>query len=78
MDKEDKDVVFAPGSLDNFEGSQEELDALTSQITEQLSDYDFGDSEGKFLVMVMGDDGKFEIHEELIEDFKLDEARTLN
>jgi hypothetical protein len=28
-------VTFAPGSLDNFEGSQEDLDLLIEQIREQ-------------------------------------------
>ena len=31
-------VVFAPGSLDNFEGTQEELDELVAQIKDILSD----------------------------------------
>lgn len=34
MTEKNKDfkIVFAPGCFDNFEGSQEELDALISQI----------------------------------------------
>jgi hypothetical protein len=35
-------VVFAPGSLDNFDGTQEELDSLVDQLVETLQDSDFG------------------------------------
>ena len=31
-------VVFAPGSLDTFEGTQEELDELVAQIKDMLAD----------------------------------------
>jgi len=31
-------VVFAPGSLDSFEGTQEELDELVAQIKTMLAD----------------------------------------
>jgi hypothetical protein len=30
-------VVFAPGALDSFDGSQEELDALVAEITETFA-----------------------------------------
>jgi hypothetical protein len=30
-------VVFAPGAFDTFDGSQEELDALVSEITETFA-----------------------------------------
>ena len=30
-------IVFAPGSFDDFEGTQAELDELVAAITEQLS-----------------------------------------
>ena len=32
----DLKIEFAPGCFDNFEGTQEELDALISQITEMF------------------------------------------
>jgi hypothetical protein len=31
-------VVFAPGSLDSFEGTQEELDEMVAQIKTMLAD----------------------------------------
>jgi hypothetical protein len=31
------EIVFAPGCFDNFEGTQEELDALISEITEMVN-----------------------------------------
>jgi hypothetical protein len=31
-------VTFAPGALDNFEGSQEDLDLLVKQIQEQVEE----------------------------------------
>jgi thioredoxin-like negative regulator of GroEL len=34
-------VVFAPGSLDSFEGTQEELDSLVDQLVETLQDSAF-------------------------------------
>jgi len=30
-------IVFAPGSFDDFEGTQEELDELVAAITEELN-----------------------------------------
>ena len=33
-------IVFAPGSFDNFEGTQEELDAFIKEITEMFQDPD--------------------------------------
>ena len=35
-DLKDLKIEFAPGCFDNFEGTQEELDALISQITEMF------------------------------------------
>jgi len=35
--KPDFKIVFAPGSFDDFDGTQEELDALVAAITEELS-----------------------------------------
>lgn len=29
-------IVFAPGCFDNFDGTQEELDAMTQEITEMF------------------------------------------
>jgi thioredoxin-like negative regulator of GroEL len=34
-------IVFAPGSLDSFEGTQEELDSLVDQLVETLQDSAF-------------------------------------
>jgi thioredoxin-like negative regulator of GroEL len=34
-------VVFAPGSLDSFEGTQQELDSLVDQLVETLQDSAF-------------------------------------
>lgn len=31
-------IVFAPGSFDNFDGTQEELDALIAEITQMVKD----------------------------------------
>jgi len=33
-------IVFAPGSFDSFEGTQEELDELVAEITAQLTSGD--------------------------------------
>lgn len=33
---EDLEVVFVPGCFDNFEGTQEELDAMIKGITESI------------------------------------------
>lgn len=37
-DKKELKVIFAPGSFDNFEGTQEELDALVKEITDGIQD----------------------------------------
>lgn len=74
----DKDVIFADGALDSFTGTQEELDALTLKITEQINDLDFEDTEGKIFVMVLDENGNLELKDELNADFKLDKARILN
>jgi thioredoxin-like negative regulator of GroEL len=34
-------IVFAPGSFDNFEGTQEELDTLVDQVVESLESVNF-------------------------------------
>jgi len=34
-------IVFAPGSFDDFEGTQEELDELVAAITAKLNSGDF-------------------------------------
>jgi len=34
-------IVFAPGSFDNFEGTQEELDTLVDQLVETLESANF-------------------------------------
>jgi thioredoxin-like negative regulator of GroEL len=34
-------IVFAPGSLDSFEGTQEELDSLVDQLVETLQSNNF-------------------------------------
>lgn len=34
------ELVFAPGCFDNFEGTQEELDALIKEITESFANGD--------------------------------------
>lgn len=37
-DKKKMEVVFAPGCFDNFEGTQEELDALIKEIQQGVDD----------------------------------------
>lgn len=37
-------IVFAPGTFDSFEGTQEELDSLVKEIENALSDNSFLDS----------------------------------
>jgi len=37
-DKKKMEVVFAPGCFDNFEGTQEELDALIKEIQQGVED----------------------------------------
>ena len=32
------EIVFAPGAFDNFEGTQEELDAMLAQIKQMMED----------------------------------------
>jgi hypothetical protein len=34
-------IVFAPGSFNNFEGTQEELDTLVDQVVESLESVNF-------------------------------------
>jgi hypothetical protein len=34
-------IVFAPGSFNNFEGTQEELDTLVDQVIESLESVNF-------------------------------------
>jgi len=34
-------IVFAPGSFDNFEGTQAELDTLVDQVVESLESVNF-------------------------------------
>lgn len=34
-------IVFAPGSFDDFDGSQEELDDLVNEVMEYLQSADF-------------------------------------
>ena len=36
-----KKIVFAPGSFNNFEGTQEELDTLVDQVIESLESVNF-------------------------------------
>jgi hypothetical protein len=36
-------ITFAPGALDSFEGTQEELDELVAQITEMFESGDYAD-----------------------------------
>ena len=37
MSEQKKQVVFAPGAFDSFEGTQEELDALQQEIVEMFA-----------------------------------------
>jgi hypothetical protein len=39
-DKKPK-IIFAPGAFENFEGTQEELDELVSEITNMVESGDF-------------------------------------
>jgi hypothetical protein len=36
-----KKIVFAPGSLDSFEGTQQELDSLVEQLVETIQNNNF-------------------------------------
>ena len=38
------EIVFAPGCFDNFEGTQEELDALVAEIKEMVANGAFADA----------------------------------
>lgn len=36
-----KEIVFAPGCFDNFEGTQEELDAMIAELRKMVADDTF-------------------------------------
>jgi hypothetical protein len=67
-DCKDLKIVFAPGSFDNFEGTQEELDEFIAEITamvqsgeileksRQLNVDDLSDEEAVSLAMALGID----------------------
>lgn len=37
MSKEQPKIIFAPGCFDDFEGTQEELDALVKEVTDMFA-----------------------------------------
>ncbi len=38
MSENNREVIFVPGCFDEFDGTQEELDALTSELTRMFSE----------------------------------------
>ncbi len=43
MTKPQMEIIFAPGCFDNFEGTQEELEAFMAEITNMLQSSDVED-----------------------------------
>lgn len=43
MTKPQMEIIFAPGCFDNFEGTQEELEAFMAEITDVLQSSDVED-----------------------------------
>lgn len=65
-DKKKTEIVFAPGCFDNFEGTQEELDALINEIQEM---FDSGEAlENASLLTDMDDDELADLMDQMPED----------
>jgi hypothetical protein len=68
-------IVFAPGSFDDFDGTQEELDALVAAITDELSSGNLL-AESRALSEEDWDSLPDHIKESLIAEFEAIESET--
>jgi hypothetical protein len=72
-------VVFAPGSLDNFEGTQEELDELVAQIQELAASGELEEiSQPLDLDELENDPELTEVLEDAIQSLIQSDSRTLH
>lgn len=72
-DKKPLKIVFAPGSLDNFDGTQEELDAMIAEI-QSLADS--GELENRAVPIDLYQDLS-DVDEEELQDALEDVIKTL-
>lgn len=70
-------IVFAPGCFDNFEGTQEELDALVKEIESGFSDGSFFDKAVPLDESIedLTEEEYLELHETMEEVKKLSENK---
>jgi len=72
-------VVFAPGSLDNFEGTKEELDELVAQIQELAASGELEEiSQPLDLDELENDPELTEVLEDAIQSLIQSDSRTLH
>lgn len=78
-EKKEIKIEFAPGCFDNFEGTQEELDALVAEIKNMFASGEFLENSRPLLEEDF-DDMPEEVQEKLAGFFENDEypKRTLN
>lgn len=74
-------ITFAPGCFDNFEGTQEELDQLVNQITEQFGNMtpeEIVDQSSAIDIESMFEDYDEETVQQVLAALSTPPARTLN
>lgn len=73
-------IEFAPGSFDNFEGSQEELDALIAEITtmfENMSPEELEANSRAVSIEELLDDEELDKIEEFLDSLENQDKRKL-
>jgi hypothetical protein len=73
-------IEFAPGSFDNFEGSQEELDALIAEITnmfENMTPEELQAKSREVSIEELLDDEELENIEEFLDSLENQDKRKL-